>query len=296
MKKRRNLALLLLAVLILIFINRGEDLDFSDYYSLEIKGYNGLGYVEVQRDDDKLKDKSESKKKFFESISYEVHGSDKKLKNGDLVEVIFNYDDELANKAKINVKSNILSKEAQGLDQPQTIDLFEKISLSFSGYDNKGRLDMKDQNQVDFSYDLKIDKKEGLKNGDKIKLSLDYDQEDLNRKGIIISQKEKEFLVTGLKEKKVIKTEDLFKNMAMEFEGKSPDIELKLKNKLPKELKEVFSFEISKGKKDKYKVGDKIGIKLVYDLEKLEELNYKIEGKEVRYFKIKDLKDTQEIV
>lgn len=296
MKKKRNLSILLLAVLILFFINRGEDLDFADYYSLEIKGYNGLGYVEVIRDDDKLKDKSEDKKKFFDSISYEVHGPDEKLKNGDLVEVIFNYDDELANKAKINVKSNILSKEAEGLDQPQTINLFEKIDLSFTGYDEKGRAELDDKNQLDFSYKIKIDQEENLKNGDKVKVSLDYDQEDLNKKGIIISQTEKEYLVVGLKEKKILKTEDLFKNMAMEFEGKSPDIELNLKNKLPKELKEVFSFEISKGKKDKYKVGDKIGIKLVYDPEKLEELNYKLEGKELRYFKIKDLKDTQEIV
>ena len=84
--------------------------------------------------------------------------------------------------------------------------------------------------------------------------------------------------------------------MAMEFEGKSPKIKLKIKNKLPKELRKVFSFQIDKGKKESYRVGDKIGIKLVYDEKELDKLNYKLEGKKLKFFKIKDVKDTQEIV
>ncbi len=296
MKKKRNLILLLLAILILIFINRGEDLDFSDYYQLKIKGYNGLGYVEVEKDEEKIASKSEDKKKFFDSIGYEVHGQDQELKNGDMVEVIFSYDDDLAKKAKINVKSNILSLEASGLDEPRSLDLFEKIQLNFIGYEDQGTLDLSDENKEEFDYKIEVSKKEDLKNGDKIELKLVYDKKDLDRRGIIISQDSKEYLVVGLKEKKVLNTDDLFKNMAMEFEGKSPKIKLKIKNKLPKELRKVFSFQIDKGKKESYRVGDKIGIKLVYDEKELDKLNYKLEGKKLKFFKIKDVKDTQEIV
>ncbi len=162
-----------------------------------------------------------------------------------------------------------------GCSKKTNIDLKANTQVSFSGYNGEGsaRVDI-DQNKiasllgemnimtvasvVDSFKPQEIANNNTLKNGDKIKVKINYDSDIMNNAKVSVSNAEFDVVVEGLKEKEKL---DVFANVTLEVNGTSPECTVKVSyngNELNSN-----SFEIVGAESDKrYKNGDKVTVKI----------------------------------
>ena len=139
--------------------------------------------------------------KCVESIKLETSPNEN-LSNGDKVTVNISYDNDLVKDFKIKFKGKKVTKEVEGLEDVKEIDPFEGLEVTFSGIAPFGEIYLNYTGSFTNigAYDFTIDNNYGLRNGDTIKISLDWSDEQSLSYGYIFTTKEKEYTVEGLSE------------------------------------------------------------------------------------------------
>lgn len=149
----------------------------------------------------------------------------------------------------------------------KSVNIMDNITVEFSGIDGKGTAvahfddtvlaealgyDEDIENLEDLgkaivaeeallnSYEYKLDKTEGFSNGDKVKVTVKYNNEKAKKAKVkFVGEKEKEFEVTGLAEKIELDAfaPDIFntgkeEGVVVEFSGTSPNADIQIRNLL----------------------------------------------------------------
>ncbi|MBE6837351.1 MAG: zinc ribbon domain-containing protein [Ruminococcus sp.] len=114
----------------------------------------------------------------------------------------------------------LLKKEYKGLKTSKYLSLDEDdVAKAFEkAKDEDEALEMKEALLDCISFEIDFDeKKDKLKNGDKIKVTVDYDEKDLKEYNIKLTKDSFEVKVKGLMESEEL---DIFKDLTVEFEGR----------------------------------------------------------------------------
>ena len=253
MKKhcKHMLAIMLMAVMamaVLTGCGRKNKIDLRDekYVSVNISGPSGYGEASVDMDDDALAamilsdDVTEEnltayllKIDALSRITYTLDKTDK-LSNGDTVTVTVTYPEELEEvlDAKITPKSgDSWTVEVTGLEELYTFDLFLNIDVTFTGFNGYGepKVQVNGGNNVGCIFS----QKENLSNGDVVTVTLTGPKgRDLIdyciSEGFVPEVESKEFIVSGLPEVPQI---DLFENLDVTVQGRSPFLSLAIRGK-----------------------------------------------------------------
>lgn len=105
-----------------------------------------------------------------------IEGKNEKLSNGDKVSYTWKVDkDAIAKLIKCKIKYSDGSKKVSGLKEMELFDPFKNLKVTFSGVEPNGEADIEYNGDMLSEYDFTCDKTSGLKNGDKIKISLTED-------------------------------------------------------------------------------------------------------------------------
>ena len=222
------------------------DLRDEKYVSVNISGPSGYGEASVDTDDDALAamilsdDVTEEnltayllKVDALSRITYTLDKSDK-LSNGDTVTVTVTYPEELEEvlDAKITPKSgDSWTVEVTGLEELYTFDLFLNINVTFTGFNGYGepKVQVNGGNNVGCIFS----QKENLSNGDVVTVTLTGPKgRDLIdyciSEGFVPEVESKDFIVSDLPEVPQI---DLFENLDVTVQGRSPFLSLAIRGK-----------------------------------------------------------------
>lgn len=202
-----------------IISNQKVTVDLNEFVKVEFTGYESAGKAEMSFDEAAFDTKFGSKVKFIEkNSSYDSPSkflSDKLepcfedaegLKNGDSVSVDWSRADvDLIEKTlNCKIKYSDAAFTAEGLEEVKEADPFEKIDVVFSGEEERGKVDIYNDNSKPLD-EIKFEpnKYYGLKNGDKVIVSIsgnlaDVEQKLLEENGIKLSQTKKTYTVEGL--------------------------------------------------------------------------------------------------
>lgn len=211
------------------------------------------------------------------------------LKNGDTVNLTAKGDaGEILKKGYI-LTETLKPVQVSGLTEPQPYDLFSNVAVTFEGFSGDAKAEPK-VSGVPFKVELASDKSSGLNNGDVIKVKAMVDYLDAMKNGYTVTEKGKDFTVSGLKEVETVNTDTIFEALELNFAGISPDLTLTYSNKLVSKYRNYFTFELkpkTPAKKTNsydtpeeptYKIGDEVTFNLEYDGDKLRKNGLKIEG------------------
>ena len=253
MKKhcKHMLAIMLMAVMAMAVLTgcggkNKIDLRDEKYVSVNISGPSGYGEASVDTDDDALAamilsdDVTEEnltayllKVDALSRITYTLDQTEK-LSNGDTVTVTVTYPEELEEvlDAKITPKSgDSWTVEVTGLEELYTFDLFLNIDVTFTGFNGYGEptVQVNGGNNVGCIFS----QKENLSNGDVVTVTLTGPKgRDLIdyciSEGFVPEVESKEFIVSGLPEVPQI---DLFENLDVTVQGRSPFLSLAIRGK-----------------------------------------------------------------
>ena len=112
----------------------------------------------------------------LEARNANIEGKNEKLSNGDKVSYTWKVDkDAIAKLIKCKIKYSDGSKKVSGLKEMELFDPFKNLKVTFSGVEPNGEADIEYNGDMLSEYDFTCDKTSGLKNGDKIKISLTED-------------------------------------------------------------------------------------------------------------------------
>ena len=224
-------------------------------YSLKFDGYDGYGTWYIDFDQKafeakfekrlarKIKDKDVleylnthymSASSYFLShcVSYKMNIGSAKIKhlcNSDKVTLELGCRDEkVLQDFGVKLKYKVQEYEVTGLGEVKTIDLFDGVTVEFSGTDQQGYAQItvtsaaaEYKNRYLLNYEL--NKRSGLSNGDIVVVTISriWANEDVSESlgshyGVKPEQVEKEFKVEGLE---VFQGVDLFDGVSVKFEG-----------------------------------------------------------------------------
>lgn len=253
-----------------------KDYEYGYNYSLTASGINPKDTKNLFEKTLKKADEIEKAENFYDSIDYKIEGDNKNLKNGDKVEITFTYDENLAKEGKFGLSTKKIKYKVEGLKEAEKRNPFKNVDVEFSGSDGNGYANIRNNSENSSSI-YNISKTEGLSNGDKVVLKVDYDPADTSAEGYIYEPTEKTYEVKGLKELKTIDKETLEKGFELEYTGAIPDLEVTVINKLPSKYKELISYEIID--KD-LRNGGKVDVRASADSYRLEEAGYKMDSED----------------
>ena len=155
-------------------------------------GYDGGGVAYTEIDWNSMKEDFENKISYkrgmaqtggmtpidiiMEYTNANIEGKNEKLSNGDKVSYTWKVDkDAIAKLIKCKIKYSDGSKKVSGLKEMELFDPFKNLKVTFSGVEPNGEADIEYNGDMLSEYDFTCDKTSGLKNGDKIKISLTED-------------------------------------------------------------------------------------------------------------------------
>ena len=222
------------------------EIDAGKYVKIEFNGFDNYGTAGAHIDFEKMMsdnaeafglekdneiDKMAVEMDLEETIGGELDKKDS-LKNGDTV--TFKWDDiktdDLEDDYKVKFVFKDKSETVKGLKEAEDYDPFAGVTLRYEGYDGKGSVYM--DNKGDGEVSLKLDNSGNgsLKNGDKIKVTVNGNAEEIKEallsQGKNLTVTEKEFTVDGLEAYKDV---DPFEYLTVTFTGTSPDGEASVK-------------------------------------------------------------------
>ena len=124
------------------------------------------------------------------------------LSNGDQVTVTITYDNDVVKKQKIEFTGKTMETTVEGLETVEVVDAFDGLAVTFEGTAPNGRADYQYKGNSSYidTYAFSIDKRDGLRNGDTVTVTINADDEYTMRYGYVVSEKEKQFTVSGLEE------------------------------------------------------------------------------------------------
>ena len=182
---------LVLVLLIVIALHK-PTVNLNDYLKVTYGGYDGGGVAYTEIDWNSMKEDFENKISYkrgmaqtggmtpidiiMEYTNANIEGKNEKLSNGDKVSYTWKVDkDAIAKLIKCKIKYSDGSKKVSGLKEMELFDPFKNLKLTFSGVEPNGEADIEYNGDMLSEYDFTCDKTSGLKNGDKIKISLTED-------------------------------------------------------------------------------------------------------------------------
>ena len=241
------LMMVLMAVTVLTGCGSKNKIDLREkHVTVKFSGPSGYAKASVDTDDDALAalilsdDVTEEnltayllKMDALSQITYTLDQTEK-LSNGDTVTVTVTYPEELeeALDAKITPKSgDSWTVEVTGLEELYTFDLFLNIDVTFTGFNGYGAPEV----QVNGGDNVGciFSKEENLSNGDVVTVTLtgpkgsDLIDYCISRE-FLPEVESKEFIVSGLPEVPQI---DLFENLDVTVQGRSPFLSLAIRGK-----------------------------------------------------------------
>lgn len=219
-KKFIAIGVLISIVLVLLFSFKKmkPTINLDKYVEVSYNGYDGYGKASIHIDWTAIENKYWDKLKYTDAgmlnygrfaapidvikdyISVPSLNKKDKLKNGE--ELIYKWDineKELKQYIKCKIKYSNKNLKVEGLEEIATFDPFENFTLKFNGIDSKGKLEWDYEGKYFKGYEFSVDKDSNLSNGDKIKVSINADNEYLAKEfGKIPAITEKEYTVEGL--------------------------------------------------------------------------------------------------
>lgn len=182
---------LVLVLLIVIALHK-PTVNLNDYLKVTYGGYDGGGVAYTEIDWNSMKEDFENKISYKRGIAQtggmtpidiimeytnaNIEGKNEKLSNGDKVSYTWKVDkDAIAKLIKCKIKYSDGSKKVSGLKEMELFDPFKNLKVTFSGVEPNGEADIEYNGDMLSEYDFTCDKTSGLKNGDKIKISLTED-------------------------------------------------------------------------------------------------------------------------
>ena len=182
---------LVLVLLIVIALHK-PTVNLNDYLKVTYGGYDGGGVAYTEIDWNSMKEDFENKISYkrgmaqtggmtpidiiMEYTNANIEGKNEKLSNGDKVSYTWKVDkDAIAKLIKCKIKYSDGSKKVSGLKEMELFDPFKNLKVTFSGVEPNGEADIEYNGDMLSEYDFTFDKTSGLKNGDKIKISLTED-------------------------------------------------------------------------------------------------------------------------
>lgn len=182
---------LVLVLLIVIALHK-PTVNLNDYLKVTYGGYDGGGVAYTEIDWNSMKEDFENKISYkrgmaqtggmtpidiiMEYTNANIEGKNEKLSNGDKVSYTWKVDkDAIAKLIKCKIKYSDGSKKISGLKEMELFDPFKNLKVTFSGVEPNGEADIEYNGDMLSEYDFTCDKTSGLKNGDKIKISLTED-------------------------------------------------------------------------------------------------------------------------
>ena len=182
---------LVLVLLIVIALHK-PTVNLNDYLKVTYGGYDGGGVAYTEIDWNSMKEDFENKISYKRGMAQtggmtpidiimqytnaNIEGKNEKLSNGDKVSYTWKVDkDAIAKLIKCKIKYSDGSKKVSGLKEMELFDPFKNLKVTFSGVEPNGEADIEYNGDMLSEYDFTCDKTSGLKNGDKIKISLTED-------------------------------------------------------------------------------------------------------------------------
>ena len=182
---------LVLVLLIVIALHK-PTVNLNDYLKVTYGGYDGGGVAYTEIDWNSMKEDFENKISYkrgmaqtggmtpidiiMEYTNANIEGKNEKLSNGDKVSYTWKVDkDAIAKLIKCKIKYSDGSKKVSGLKEMELFDPFKNLKVTFAGVEPNGEADIEYNGDMLSEYDFTCDKTSGLKNGDKIKISLTED-------------------------------------------------------------------------------------------------------------------------
>ena len=182
---------LVLVLLIVIALHK-PTVNLNDYLKVTYGGYDGGGVAYTEIDWNSMKEDFENKISYkrgmaqtggmtpidiiMEYTNANIEGKNEKLSNGDKVSYTWKVDkDAIAKLIKCKIKYSDGSKKVSGLKEMELFDPFKNLKVTFSGVEPNGEAYIEYNRDMLSEYDFTCDKTSGLKNGDKIKISLTED-------------------------------------------------------------------------------------------------------------------------
>lgn len=213
-------AVVVIAAAVSMTVNSGKTIQLDKYLTVEADGYDGYGTAQTFVDWDAIEKKYGSKLEFTKEARME-YGSMLKmmdpmdflegsvaidvdqnydLSNGDTISYTWIIDDDVAKYLNCKVKGKDGSTEVSGLEEIGTFDAFADLSVTFSGMDSNGWVEMDYHGHDLESYDFNCDAVGGLKNGDTVRVYLNNSSAQYYAEylGKVPEAFEKEYTVNGL--------------------------------------------------------------------------------------------------
>lgn len=192
------------------------------------------------------------------------------LSNGDTVKVTISYNySELLSKG-FTLSDSAKSYTVSGLTEAEEVDLFDALTVTFSGTEHYGKVNIEDSSAyMNYFVTYSADKTTGLSNGDKVTITAYYDEEVLKTIGLKPLSGTKEYIVEGLGEAQAI---DVFEKANVYFGGTSPFAYAKAES-YTDDNGVTFSFSFDKA--ENLSVGDKVTVTANFDEELLLAEGYK---------------------
>lgn len=184
---------LIVAVIILCNILKYQVIDAKELFKIEYKGIDGCGTVEAELN-------------CYDSYYYTA---------SDAASLLGDYSDELDLDDLTSSKGKETVSKYFSLDNSTLKKAFSKAEDSKEARSMRAAL-LKQDKDGNYRIKLKIDDNKNLKNGDKVKCTVKYNEDSLKEKNIKLKNTEFELTVKGLKDGEEI---DFFKDVNVTFSG-----------------------------------------------------------------------------
>ncbi|MBO4408645.1 MAG: zinc-ribbon domain-containing protein [Clostridiales bacterium] len=180
------------------------DFDYKDMISYNRVYFDAKASIGADAREDIVSVTEKELRNLFKEVNYTLSQTDG-LKNGDEVQLTWEIPAKLKNlqdQALFTIKAESKSFTVSGLKDIKVVDPFENLEVTFRGNSGNGKVRVTQGEQY---IKYTVDKSEGLKNGDKIKVSVtnsdgsEFSPEKLVKsRGVKLTSTEKEYTVEGL--------------------------------------------------------------------------------------------------
>ncbi|WP_026835538.1 hypothetical protein [Eubacterium xylanophilum] len=236
-------AFVILLTVIILVVTHKKTINLQDYTKVTFEGYDGYGKAKLDFDNSKfnvdvanavgininsdakldnissLVSNIEELGKYEKAVSSVSKKLDKTegLKNGDVVTVSFTYNNDIAGDYKIKYKGEPMTFTVSGLNEVKEVDPFANLKVEFTGI--SPNVSVKTENSATedalktISFD--IEKRYGLKLGDKFTIKANASEQFTEQYGIKLSSTEKEYTVDKV-DAYITKADDIKGTKALE--------------------------------------------------------------------------------
>ena len=214
MSMKKKLVLFILTGFMICLFAAGcglGDIDLNKYLSVDFTGYNGYGRATVNFDFEKLVEGHEDKlaNTTFYEMAYAAWGNldrSESLSNGERVEFTWTIDQDALKAFEdtydVKIRYRDTSFKVSGLTPTEDliqVDTFQHVDVTFKGESGEASIVITDHNGLE-GLTFEVDKYNGLKNGEEVKVYASFDDETMMDDGFFITVREKTYTVSGLTE------------------------------------------------------------------------------------------------